>query len=268
MGMTITEPNGNIHSGETGRYQTKVGIESVGVGLVPVSEDRDESAELTQLVEDEYEGALAAHREADEVMDRASVNGTADERAMFGLVLDSVAADLDVASRRRDAVRLAGDRGYGADRPARSEFANPTSLTQLRKAAADIKAGRVRGLIINSASAAKLDYKGIEIAPPKDSPPVFVEVQSGFAPLKVTRGTVVVDAGSWFGNSVTVSPGATAVVLAGEDCKVSTITEGTGVTVLVGAFGAHGLQSQIGTGGHLDMIDAGDLHTARFSPTV
>ncbi|HEY8721866.1 hypothetical protein [Pengzhenrongella sp.] len=222
----------------------------------------DELEALTEDAEDEYRRAFEAAQEAESDTDQATEHGDAGEQALYSLLLSQRGTDLATAGRRRDAVRLAVDPQH--DRPPYEEFARPTSTTTLRRAVRDIKTGRVRGLVIRSDLTAKMPVGALEIAAPINGRPVFVEVASGFAPLKVTSGLVVVEAESYFGNAVDVEPGAGAVVFPGEGAKLSTRTHSTGITVIVGSPDVRGLQIHDGPGGHLDILGERDMHLTVF----
>lgn len=223
-----------------------------GLDLTPLEEELD-----TLIDEVEHEHGLAAHavNDAAATAHTAISYGTAAEKRMYHDQYDAAKEDLDRAERRLRAVNVAAD--PARLRPDASEFSAPRTLTELRTALRDARAGKVRGITITHAAVAKLDG-GLDVTGPADGEPLYIDVQSGFAPLRVKAGFVVVTAGSAFGNGVDVAKCATAVVLAGAGRKVSTTVDG-GVAVVVGADGARGLQ--FNRGGTLDVIAKTDSMT-------
>lgn len=203
---------------------------------------RHEMEELTDLAQWDYDEAFKAYGGAVHDAQTTPQYGTA--------------AVLDLADRRRTALRLAADPGEG--RPDYADYSNPRTLKELSNALRDAKAGKVRGILIRNEVAAKLRDR-LDVAGPKDGTPLYVDVSSGFCPLRITGGTVVINARSAMGNGIQVTDGATVVVIADPNRKVSTTVDGTGVATVVGAPNARGLQVKHGTEGHLDVVSAGDM---------
>ena len=223
-----------------------------GLDLTPIEEEFDA---LIDEAEHEHGLAVDALHDAVETARIAGTYGNATQRRVFNDQCDAYKEDLAVAGRRLRAVNMAAN--HGRLRPDEAEFAVPRTVTELRAAIRDAKAGKVRGITITQAATAKLDG-GLDITGPADGPPLYIDVQSGFAPLRVKSGFVVVAAGSAFGNGVDVGKDATAVVLAGAGRKVSTTVDG-GVAVVVGAEDARG--RQFNRGGMLDVIAKTDAMT-------
>lgn len=218
----------------------------------PLQEEVDE---LTEQVQYEHSLAREAHQDSIDTAWTAASYGTTAEKRTYNALHDEAKAELEVADRRRKAVMIAAD--PAVHRPDPEAFTTPESLTALRRTVKDAKTGKVRGIVLTNAATGKLDGR-LDIAGPTDGTPLFVDVTSGFAPLRVTSGFVVVNAGSSMGNGVEVGKDATVVVLAGADRKVSTTVEG-GVACVVGAEGARGLQ--FNRGGVLDVVGKTDAMT-------
>lgn len=215
----------------------------------------EELADLVEQVGYEHTLAREAHQDSIDVAWTAASYGTAAERRTYNARHDEAKAELEVAARRHKAVMIAAD--PATHRPDPETFQIPTSLTALRRTLKDAKAGKVRGLVLTNAATAKLEGR-LEVAGPADGTPLFVDVASGFAPLRVTGGVVVVNAHSAMGNGIDVGKDATVVVFAGSGRKVSTSVDG-GVACVVGAEGTRGLQ--FSRGGVLDVVAKTDTMT-------
>lgn len=262
--MSIDQPRQPAGVPTGGQFTATARTEATGVDLTggldqtPLEEEFDT---LIDEVEHEHDLAVHALHDAIETARIAGTYGNAAERRVFNDQYDAYKEDAEVAARRLRAVRTAAD--PGRRRPDEAESAVPSTLTELRAAIRDAKAGKVRGITITQAATAKLDG-GLAVTGPADGSPLFVEIRSGFAPLKVTSGFVVVDAGSSFGNGIDVGKDATVVVLAGAGRKVSTTVNG-GVAVVVGAEGARGLQ--FNRDGVLDVVAKTDGMTVSAATT-
>ena len=89
--------------------------------------------------------------------------------------------------------------------------------------------GRVRrvNLDYNNAPDSKTSDH-VEVAGPSDGRPIIVEVTSGLPRLRVSSGRAVIAADSGWGNSVTVGPGAEAIVISSPESKVTVTVEDGG----------------------------------------
>src|SRR5665648_550477 len=222
-----------------------------------VTAAEEQLAELTEEAQDEYNEAFEYAQDCKADADDASILGTRQEKDMTLALEAGAKAALELADRRRTALALATDPTAG--RPEYADYANPRTLTEVRRTVKDAKAGKVHGILLRNEATSKLDGR-LEIAGPKDGTPLYVDICSGFSPLRVTSGTVVVNARSAMGNGIDVGPDATVVVIADPGRKVSTTVEG-GVAVVVGAQDARGLQ--FNRGGVLDVVGAAPGMTVR-----
>lgn len=220
----------------------------------PLEEEFDD---LLDEVTYQQDLAREQHLDSVEAATTAASYGTAADRRQYNALHDSAKDALEGADRRRKAVTVAAD--PNRHRPPSDEFETPASLTALRRTVKDVKAGKVRGIVLSNDATAKLDDR-LDVAGPADGTPVFVDVQSGFSPLRVTGGFVVISARSSMGNSIEVSKDATVVVLASPGRKVSTTVVG-GVACVVGADEARG--PQFNRGGVLDVVAKTDAMTVR-----
>lgn len=239
-----------------GQFAAGARTEATSVTLTAVERERtpleEEFDELIEEAQDAYARAHEHHQDSVQSAWTAATYGTAADRRQYNDLHDNALDDVKVAERRCKAVTIAAE--PAPHRPQASEFARPASMTAVRKAVRDAKAGRVRGIVLTDDATAKLDGR-LDIAGPADGTPLFVDVPSGFSPLRVTSGVVVVNARSSMGNGVEVGKDATVVVLAGPGRKVSTTVEG-GVACVVGAEEARGLQ--FNRGGVLDVVGKTD----------
>src|SRR5665647_2741277 len=134
-----------------------------------------------------------ADDELEELTDQARVIGSRQEKAVTLAMEAGATTALDVAERRRTALALATNPAAG--RPDFTDYVNPRTITEVRKALKDAKSGKVRGVLLRNEAVAKLDGR-LDVAGPADGTPLFVDTSSGFSPLRVTSGTVVVNARS------------------------------------------------------------------------
>lgn len=261
--MTLTRQPAGVPVG--GQFATTARTEATDVDLTgtgaaeptPLEEEFDELIEEAQVG---YAQALEHHQDTVSAARTAATYGTAADRRQHNDLHDSALDDLKVAERRCKAVTIAAD--VTPHRPAPEEFTTPDTLTALRRALKDAKGGRVRGLVLTSAATAKLDGR-LDIDGPADGTPLFIDIASGFSPVRVRSGFVVISAGSTMGNGIEVTDAGTAVVLAGPGRKVSTAVEG-GVACVVGADEARGYQFR--RGGVLDVVGKTDAITVSELP--
>src|SRR5665647_2276767 len=244
-----------------GQFATTIRGES-GVQLaasIPATALDDELADLTDDAQAEYEQAFEYAQDCEEDADQASVIGSRQEKDMTLALEAGAKTALDVASRRRTALALATNPAAG--RPDYADYANPRTLTEVRRAVKDAKAGKVHGILLRHEAVTKVDGR-LEITGPKDGTPLYVDISSGFCPLHVTSGTVVVNARSSMGSGIDVGRDATVVVIADPGRKVSTTVDG-GVLVVVGTDEARGLQFR--RDGTLDVVAAGGMTVSQAS---
>jgi len=253
MSTQTRQPSG-IPAG--GQFATTTHAEPVVRLDAPRTAD-DELEELTEEAQTEYDEAFEYAQDCKEDADQASVIGSRQEKAVTLAMEAGATTALDVAERRRTALALATNPAAG--RPDFTDYVNPRTITEVRKALKDAKSGKVRGVLLRNEAVAKLDGR-LDVAGPADGTPLFVDTSSGFSPLRVTSGTVVVNARSTMGNGIEVGPDATVVVIADPGRKVSTTVEG-GVAVVVRANEARGLQ--FNRGGVLDVVGAAPGMTVR-----
>src|SRR5665647_188385 len=251
--MTVDQTGISNHRDEDGNVDHVADGEHVAYMLeIPATALDGELAALT-----EYDEAFEYAQDCKEDADQASVIGSRQEKAVTLAMEAGATTALDVAERRRTALALATNPAAG--RPDFTDYVNPRTITEVRKALKDAKSGKVRGVLLRNEAVAKLDGR-LDVAGPADGTPLFVDTSSGFSPLRVTSGTVVVNARSTMGNGIEVGPDATVVVIADPGRKVSTTVEG-GVAVVVGANEARGLQ--FNRGGVLDVVGAAPGMTVR-----
>lgn len=256
--MTVDQTGISNHRDEDGNVDHVADGEHVAYMLeIPATALDGELAALTEEAQTEYDEAFEYAQDCKEDADQASVIGSRQEKAVTLAMEAGATTALDVAERRRTALALATNPAAG--RPDYADYANPRTVAEVRKAVKDAKAGKVRGILLRHEATSKLDGR-LEIAGPKDGTPLYVDICSGFSPVRVTSGTVVVNARSTMGNGIDVGPDATVVVIADPGRKVSTTVEG-GVAVVVGAQDARGLQ--FNRGGVLDVVGAAPGMTVR-----
>src|SRR5665648_192370 len=172
----------------------------------PVTALDGELADLTEEAQTEYDEAFEYAQDCKEDADQASVIGSRQEKAVTLAMEAGAKAALELGDRRRTALALATDPTAG--RPEYADYANPRTLTEVRRTVKDAKAGKVHGILLRNEATSKLDGR-LEIAGPADGTPLYVDTSSGFSPLRVTSGTVVVNARSTMGNGIEVGPDVT-----------------------------------------------------------
>jgi hypothetical protein len=161
---------------------------------------------------------------------------------------------LDESATRWVPVRTYGPPAADAGEPVRFR---PASVSATRKAlnmAAGSPDGRDR--VVELTWAADPRRRGADVLMvrgPVDGTTLHVDVLSGFFPMKVESGRVVVHARSQVGTAVDVQDGATCEVVADRGVKVSTTTRAGGRTLLTVAERSHGLQF-VDDGGHLAVL--------------
>ena len=240
-----------------GQFAATAHAEPTGVSLVVPPRIDEELDELTDDAQVGYERAVDAMYEDRSIAD----SGTGSEGQRSDALYDQAVADVGIAGRRRTTAFLAAHPSAG--RPDFADYANPRNVTEVRNALKAAAAGKVHAILLRNEAVAKLDGR-LDVAGPPDGTPLYVDLSSGFCPLRVTAGTVVVHARSTMGNGIEVGPDATVVVFADPDRKVSTRVEG-GVAAVVGADGARGLQ--FNRGGVLDVVGATSGMTVRSATT-
>lgn len=225
-----------------GRFAAITRTEANNVHLAEPPEQvtvEDELEELADIAQAEYDEAVEVYDDCAHDAELAATHGSDTERKVMNGWADEAHAALKSVDRHRLAIRLAADPSTG--RPDFADFANPGNLTGVRKAVKDAKAGKVPGILLRHEATQKLDGR-LDIAGPADGTPLYVDMQSGFTPLRVTSGTVVINARSNMGTGIWVGRDATVVVVAAPDRKVSTTVDG-GVALLVASAGSRGYQS-------------------------
>ena len=244
-----------------GQFAATAHAEPTGVSLVEPPRIDEELDELTDDAQVGYEQAVDAVIDAALAARTAASYGSGPEREQYNALYDQAVADVGIAGRRRTTAFLAAHPSAG--RPDFADYANPRNVTEVRNALKAAAAGKVHAILLRNEAVAKLDGR-LDVAGPPDGTPLYVDLSSGFCPLRVTAGTVVVHARSTMGNGIEVGPDATVVVFADPDRKVSTRVEG-GVAAVVGADGARGLQ--FNRGGVLDVVGATSGMTVRSATT-
>lgn len=247
-----------------GQFAATAHAEATGVDLAELRDRVSVEDELDELTDDAqvgYERAVDAMYDAEHAARTAATYGSTPERQQHNEQYDKAFAEVAIAGRRRTTAFLAAHPSAG--RPDFADYANPRNVTEVRKALKAAAAGEVHAILLRNEAVAKLDGR-LDVAGPPDGTPLYVDLSSGFCPLRVTAGTVVVHARSTMGNGIEVGPGATVVVFADPDRKVSTRVEG-GVAAVVGAHGARGLQ--FNRGGVLDVVGATSGMTVRNATT-
>ena len=73
----------------------------------------------------------------------------------------------------------------------------------------------------------------VEVAGPADGRPIIVDITAGLPSLRVTSGLAVIAADSRSGNSITVGPGAEAVIVSSPQSRVNVTVEDDGYAVFM-----------------------------------
>lgn len=227
----------------------------------PTPEVDEDLADAVEAAEAEVARAHAEWVGWREDEARAYLTGTREEKAETRTQLAASKETLDRAKSDLEIARMAAD--PTRNRPLYIDFARPRNVSQLRKALADLRAGRVPGVALTGEALERFPFKEpVTVRGPKDGSPAFIDIESGFHPVEIAGGTAVVFAGSQWGNAIHVTGTGTAIVHAEPGAKVSTHADGPSArAIVVGQPDAHGLQVREG-GAQLDVYgDAENLRT-------
>ncbi|WP_427019394.1 hypothetical protein ACQCSX_22135 (plasmid) [Pseudarthrobacter sp. P1] len=127
--------------------------------------------------------------------------------------------------------------------------------------------GKVRHIHLDSSNSpdAKIG-EHVQVVGPKDGRPIIVSISSGLPRLKVTSGTAIIRADSRWGNSVSVGPGAEAIIIADADSKVTTEVDPGGKATFVCASANNRFHAYPRGDAIVDLSHGTDTDRIRYVP--